>query len=114
MHFSFNDALEVMKNTTYIEKCIEFDTVILTFTKNVLYLIYIPTRTAFCLKRVVLLGLKSTISVEKGVLFFFFFYIQNSRKGGVFQTQTWARAWHTLWSGVCACVCVCVVTYQQC
>ena len=32
---------------------------------------YITKRNAFCLKRVVLLGLKSAISVEKGWVFFF-------------------------------------------
>ena len=38
MYLSFNHNLEVMKNTTYIEKCLEFDAVtyILTFTKRVL------------------------------------------------------------------------------
>ena len=36
MYLSFNHNLKVMKNTTYIEKCIEFDAVtyILTITKG--------------------------------------------------------------------------------
>ena len=40
MYLSFNHNLEVMKNTTYIEKCLEFDVVtyILIFTKRVHYL----------------------------------------------------------------------------
>ena len=65
---------------------------------------YITKRNAFCLKRVVLLGLKSAISVEKGWGFLGVFFVQNPRKGGVL--QTWARAWLTLWSGMCVCVSV--------
>ena len=40
MYLSFNHILEVMENTTYIDKCFEFDVVtyILTFAKRVLYL----------------------------------------------------------------------------
>ena len=39
MYLSFNHILEGTKNTIYIEKCLEFDTVILTFTEKVPYLI---------------------------------------------------------------------------
>ena len=39
MYMRFNYTLEVLKNTPYIENYLQFDTVILTFTKRVLYLI---------------------------------------------------------------------------
>ena len=50
IYSSFNTTLEVMKNTTYIGKCFQFETVILTFTKRVLYLTL--RKNAFCLKGV--------------------------------------------------------------
>ena len=34
MYLSFNHTLEVMKNTMYKEQYLEFDTVILTFTRK--------------------------------------------------------------------------------
>ena len=48
MYLSFNYNLEVMKNTTYIEKCLEFDAVtyILTFTKKGT-VAYIMTKSCF-------------------------------------------------------------------
>ena len=58
MYLSFNHNLKVMKNTTYTEKGIEFDTVthILTITKG--YFSLYDEKIAFCLKRGVLLSLK--------------------------------------------------------
>ena len=70
MYLSFNRNLEVMKNTTYIEKCLEFDacTCILTFAKKgtVAYItkkkgycsLYYEKKSRFAYKRGVLLGLK--------------------------------------------------------
>ena len=49
-YLSFNHTLESMKNRTYIEKCPEFDTVILTFTKYSLSHIT-KTKTRFALKK---------------------------------------------------------------
>ena len=77
MYLSFNHILEVMKNTTYIEKCLEFDvfTYILTFTKGVLY----PTLR------------KNRVLLEKGVFYWasksekgWVFFVQNPRKRGCF------------------------------
>ena len=78
MYFSFNHNLEVMKNMTYIEKCLEFDAVtyILTFTKNDT-LTYITKKSRLFKKGVFYWASKSEISVEKGV----FFFVQNPRKG---------------------------------
>ena len=83
-----------MKNTTYIEKCIELDAVtyILITTKG--YFSLYDEKIAFCLKRGVLLSLKISDFDWKRV----FFIVQNPRKGGLF--QTWVRAWYTLWSKV--------------
>ena len=84
-----------MKNTTYIEKCLEYDVVtyILTFTKRVLYLIF-RKKIAFWIKKRCFIGHQNQrFRLKKGCFFF-----QNPRKGGVF--QTWVRAWYTLWSGV--------------
>ena len=51
MYLSFNHALEVMKNTTYIEKCLEIDTVvILTFTKKVYFILY-SKKNVFAFKK---------------------------------------------------------------
>ena len=65
MHLSCNHNLEVMKNTSYIEKCLESDAVtyILIFTKK-------AKKSLFPEK------IKLAISVEKGVF-----------------SQTWVRAW---------------------
>ena len=75
MYLSFNYNSKVMKNMTYIEKCLEFDAVtyILTITKRYLSIydekIY-DEKIAFCLKRGVFYwASKSAISVEKGVFF---------------------------------------------
>ena len=48
MYLSFNHNLEVMKNTTYIEKCLEFDgvTYILTSQKGYCSLYYQKKRFA--------------------------------------------------------------------
>ena len=80
-------ALEVMKNTTRIEKCLEFNTVILTFTKMALYLIQ---------------G-KKRVWLKKGCFIEWFRLIKEcfcpkSGKRGVF--QTWVQGWDTLWSWV--------------
>ena len=77
----FNHDLEVMKNMTHIEKCLEFDAVTLTFTKKVLKLI-LGKKHVLHKKGVFYLASKSMISVENGAVFF----IKNPRKGGVFQT----------------------------
>ena len=71
MYLSCNHNLEVMKNTTYIEKCREFDVVayILTFTKRVLYLTLRNNRVLLK-KGVFYWTSKSAISVGKGVFFF--------------------------------------------
>ena len=70
MYLSFNHILEVMKNTTYIEKCLEFDVVtyILTFTKRILYLTLRKNRVLLK-KGVFYWASKSAILLEKGVFF---------------------------------------------
>ena len=86
MYLSFNHNLEVMKNTTYIEKCLEFDAVtyILTFMKKGYCSLYCE-KIAFCLKRGVILGAsKSAISVEKRV-----FFRPKSAKRRCFSTKSW-------------------------
>ena len=83
-----------MKNSTYIEKCIEFDAVTYTLIITKGYFSLYDEKIAFCLKRGVLLSLKISDFDWKRVGFF----VQNPQKGGVF--QTWVRAWYTLWSEV--------------
>ena len=71
MYLRFNHDLEVMKNTTYIEKCLEFDAIIyiIIFTKMYCSLYY--DKIAFCLRRGVLLGLKiSDFGCKRGVFLF--------------------------------------------
>ena len=88
MYLSFNHNLEVMKNTTYIDVI----AYIPTFTKRVLYLTLRKNRVL--LKKGCFIGRQNQrFRSKKGC-----FYLQNPRKGGVF--QTWVRACYTLWSGV--------------
>ena len=78
----------------YIEKCLEFDTVIPNSQKGQAIL-YNEKGNAFCLKGGVLLGLKiSDFGWKRGV-----FFIQNPRRGGVF--QTWGQAWYALVGSAC-------------
>ena len=52
MYLGFYNNLEVMKNTTFIEKCLEFDAVtyILTFTKEY-FSLYYETKSCFAKKK---------------------------------------------------------------
>ena len=73
MYLRFYQNLEVMKNTTYKEKCLEFDAVtyIITFTKkgNVAYTYITKKNRVFLKKGVFYWASKSAISVEKWVFF---------------------------------------------
>ena len=66
MYFSFNHNLKVMKNTTYIENCFEFDAVtyILTSTENGT-VAYITEKSRFAWRGVFYWASKSAILVEK-------------------------------------------------
>ena len=83
-----------MKNTTYIEKCLEFDVVtyILTFTKRVLSLILLKNR--LLLKKGCFIGRQNQRFCLKKACFFF---VQNPRKG-VFFKLGYERG--IRWSGV--------------
>ena len=77
------------KNTAVIEKCLSLIQLFSLSKKDILS--YITKKTNFALKRVwgcggVLLGLKNSGFDWKGGVFF----VQNPRKGGIF--QTWVRA----------------------
>ena len=91
MYLGFNHTLEVMKNTMYMEKCLQFDTVILTFIKFLSY----SKKRVLLWKRGVYLGLKiSDCGWKRGV-----YYSSKIREKGVF-FRTLVRAWYTLWSAL--------------
>ena len=79
MYLSFNNNLKVMKNMTYIEKCIEFDAVtyILTITKR--YFSLYDEKIAFCFKKkgCFIEPQSQRFRLKKGC-----FFVQNPRKGG--------------------------------
>ena len=96
MYLSFNHNLEVMENTTYIEKCLEFDAELYShFHKKNGTVVYITKKSRFFfLKKGVLLCLKiNDFGWKRGI------FRPNSAKKGVF-FKTWVRAWHKPWSGV--------------
>ena len=67
-----------MKNTTYIETCLEFDTVIHFHKKGTVS--YTTKKKALCLKRGCFIGPQNQrFCLKKGC-----FFVQNPRKGGVF------------------------------
>ena len=71
IYLSFNHNIELMKNTTYIEKCLEFDAVtyILTFTKKGT-LAYITKKISFCLKKGCFIGPENQrCRLKKGCFF---------------------------------------------
>ena len=91
----FCTNVKVMKNTTYIEKCIEFDAVtyILTITKGY-FSLYDEKNRVLLKKGCFIEPQNQRFRLKKGC----FFSSKIRQKGGVF--QTWVRAWYTLWSGV--------------
>ena len=98
MYLGFSHTLEVRQNTTYIEKCPEFDTVILTLTKSVLHLIYNEKQNAFGFwkMRGYFIGPQNQrFRLQRS------YFVPNPQNNVVFQTCL--RAWYALWSGV---VCV--------
>ena len=88
MYLSFNHTLEAMKNTTYIDKCLEFDTVILTFIKkNTLSYINITKKNGFCLRKGCFIGPQNELfRLKRGV-----FSSKIRKRGGGYRPDTWWR-----------------------